>query len=210
MSTSEHLQEILTTFKKEQLGGIEQRADAGDAEAQFTLGVLYANGRGVKADPVIAAGWLEKAAEQGVVAAQTLLGWFHANGEGVVGSPAKARRWYLEAAKAGDADAQCSLADLLLGGGPGIARDHSAILRWYQAAAEQGHPKAQFMLGKLLAEGELAPENDEAAFQWLTLAIMNGSEPAQKELKMLTARFDPDTIETYKQRMMDRMQPTSH
>ena len=89
MSTSEQLQAILEGFKNTQLPAIEKGAEAGDAQSQLTLGVLYANGRGVKLDHQRAAEWLTRAADQGVSAAQTLLGWIHANGHGVPANPAE-------------------------------------------------------------------------------------------------------------------------
>jgi hypothetical protein len=49
-------------------------ADRGDAEAQFNLGVMYANGRGVPQDDWAAASWYRKAADQGNALAQNNLG----------------------------------------------------------------------------------------------------------------------------------------
>ena len=49
-------------------------AEQGHAEAQFGLGVCYANGYGVKKDPDEAAKWYRKAADQGVADAQNNLG----------------------------------------------------------------------------------------------------------------------------------------
>jgi TPR repeat protein len=48
-------------------------AQAGDAEAQFNLGVMYDRGQGVPQDDVQAAEWYRKAAEQGHAAAQNNL-----------------------------------------------------------------------------------------------------------------------------------------
>ena len=45
-------------------------ADQGFAEAQNNLGVLYANGDGVKKDPKEARKWFDKAAAQGHPGAQ--------------------------------------------------------------------------------------------------------------------------------------------
>jgi TPR repeat protein len=44
-------------------------ARQGHAIAQFTLGVMYRNGRGVSQDNTEAAKWYQKAADQGVVRA---------------------------------------------------------------------------------------------------------------------------------------------
>ncbi len=205
-STAEQLQTLLHKFDKSTMPAIEQAAEAGDAEAQFKLGALYANGKGVEQDSKLAAKWLRKSAKQGWSAAQTLLGWCYAGGNGVSQNLAEALEWYSAAAEQGDTDAMCSLADIYSSGQPGIEQNTQTMLTWYETAANLGHPKAQYMLGKLLAEGKLIEQNDEAAFQWLTLAIMNESEPAQQELAMLTARIDDNTLQQYKDRMMTAMQ----
>lgn len=205
-STAEQLQNLLHKFDKSTIPAIEQAAESGDAEAQFKLGALYANGKGVKQDSKAAAQWLRKAARQGHCAAQTLLGWCYAGGNGVSKNPAEALEWYSKAAEQGDTDAMCSLADLYLEGQPGIERNARQALAWYERAANIGHPKAQYQLGKLLADGQLVKQNDEAAFQWLSLAIMNDSEAAQKELAMLTARLDAETLQRYKDNMLAAMQ----
>ena len=57
-------------------------AQAGDAEAQYRLGVMYAEGRGVAPNDAEAALWFERAAEQGEPMAQYNLGASYAEGSG--------------------------------------------------------------------------------------------------------------------------------
>ena len=87
----------------------EPLAEAGNAEAQFNLGVLYENGRGVARDYSKARKWWEKAAAAGDVKAQNNLGSLYENGLGVEQDYAKAREFYEKAATAGDAKAQYGL-----------------------------------------------------------------------------------------------------
>lgn len=202
MSTAELLQQFLLEFEKQDLEKLTREAEEGDALAQFKLGALYANGHIVESDPVKGARWLRRAAKQGEVAAQTLLGWMYEKGEGIAQNYTTALEWYLKAAEANDSDAQCALGDIYLESRPGIEANTKLMLKWYERAANANHPKAQYMLGKLLAEGTRVAQNDEAAFQWLTLAIINESEPAQKELAMLTARLGSDQIELFRNNMM--------
>ena len=49
-------------------------AEAGDAEAQNNLGLMYFNGRGVAQDEAEAVAWYRRAAEQGFANAQYNLG----------------------------------------------------------------------------------------------------------------------------------------
>ena len=207
LSTAEKLQQFLAQFKKAQTEEIQHRAEDGDAEAQFHLGALYANGRGVEFNLDKASKWLQKAAKQGEFSAMTLLGWISLQQEDSE-SAIKAMEWYQKAAEAGDVDAQCSIADLHINGAAGIESNTQAMLYWYEQAANHNHPKAQFQLGKILSEGKFVTQNDEAAFRWLTLAIMNGSEQAQKELQLLTAQIGEGQTEEFRNRMMEDFQQT--
>jgi TPR repeat protein len=58
-------------------------ARAGGIEAQFGLGLLFEQGRGVARDLEAAASWYARAAEQGSMRAQTQLGGMYAWGDGV-------------------------------------------------------------------------------------------------------------------------------
>ena len=202
MNTATQLANLLAKFKKTELPALKAAAEGGDPESQFKLGALYANGRAVEQDSHKATEWLEKAARQGWTAAQTLLAWIYTKGNVTHDGP-RAAQWYMAAAEAGDPDAMCALGDIYRSGIPGVERSVQAMLSWYQNAANYQQPKAQYMLGKLLAEGTLIPGNDEVAFQWLTLAILNGSDAAQRELAILTARLDEEQIDTFKKRMVD-------
>lgn len=69
-------------------------ASNGDARAQFNLGVMYANGRGVPQDYKEAVKWYRLAADQGNAIAQSSLGVRYANGQGVVSSRVAAYALY--------------------------------------------------------------------------------------------------------------------
>ena len=58
-------------------------ADQGVVLAQFSLGMMYANGKGVPQDLTQAANWFRKAADQGNADAQANLGAMYAKGKGV-------------------------------------------------------------------------------------------------------------------------------
>jgi TPR repeat protein len=50
-------------------------ADAGDPAAQFSLGWMYLNGRGLRQDDTLAFQWIRLSAQQGLARAQSKLGW---------------------------------------------------------------------------------------------------------------------------------------
>src|SRR5438094_1627794 len=81
-------------------------AEKGDAEAQYQLGLLYANGKGVTKDLTKAAKWTHKAADQGHAHAEYQLGWDYTTGEGVKTNLTAAAKWIRLAAEQGLIEAQ--------------------------------------------------------------------------------------------------------
>ncbi len=69
-------------------------ADQGLADAQFSLGVMYAIGDGVPKDDAEAARWYRLAADQGYVSAQGNLGFMYDTGEGVPQDHVQAHMWF--------------------------------------------------------------------------------------------------------------------
>ena len=63
-------------------------AEQGAPHAQYNVGLMYANGRGVTKDAAQAADWYRKAGDQGIVEAQYNLGLLYAEGQGVSKDPA--------------------------------------------------------------------------------------------------------------------------
>ena len=76
---------------------------------QGFLGVMYANGQGVKQDYFKAFEWYQKAAEQGNADAQCFLGFMYQYGQGVKQDYFKAVEWYQKAAEQGNPIAQIYL-----------------------------------------------------------------------------------------------------
>ena len=69
-------------------------AKQGHALAQFKLGAIYYDGRGVTQDFVVAIKWFRKAAEQGVAEAAFNLGLMSGYGQGMAQDYAEAYKWY--------------------------------------------------------------------------------------------------------------------
>lgn len=79
-------------------------AEQGDADAQYNLGNLYAQGQGVAQDDAQAVAWYRKAANQGYAKAQSNLGVMYAEGRGVARDDVEAYRWFSIAGAKGDAE----------------------------------------------------------------------------------------------------------
>jgi len=76
-------------------------AEQGDAQAQYNLGVMYDNGKGVPQDYIKAVQWYTKSAEQGFAVSQYNLGVMYDNGKGVPQDYIEAAKWYRESAEQG-------------------------------------------------------------------------------------------------------------
>ncbi len=100
-----------TTLEAEntELSELIARAENGDAETQFNLGVMYDTGKEVTQDYAEAVKWYRKAAEQGYANAQSNLGLMYAKGLGVTQNYGKALEWNRKAAQQGMAEAQFNL-----------------------------------------------------------------------------------------------------
>ena len=94
-------QQVFTKAEKYRLA-----AEQGDAEAQFNLGVMYANGDGVPKDEAEAVRWYRLAADQGLAGAQGDLGIMYANGRGVLKDSVLAHMWFNIAGANGNASAR--------------------------------------------------------------------------------------------------------
>ena len=64
-----------------------------DADAQYMLGVMYADGEGVPQDDAEAVRWWRQAADRGHVRAQFYLGMMYGKGRGVKQDYVQAHKW---------------------------------------------------------------------------------------------------------------------
>src|SRR6266404_3293110 len=118
-------------------------AEQNIADAQFSLGVCYANGQGVAKNKAEAVKWYRKAAEQNVADAQYNLGVCYANGQGVTEDDAESVKWFRKAAEQNLADAQYNLG-ICYDSGEGVAKDEVEAYKWWLLAAGQGNDDAKY------------------------------------------------------------------
>ncbi len=88
---------------------LAKAAEANSAEAQFQLGVMYAQGTGGPKDDVTARALFEKAAAQNHAGALEWLGSFTQSGRGGVQDTRAAKTYYERAVALGDEDAKAAL-----------------------------------------------------------------------------------------------------
>ena len=136
-------------------------AEQGNAAAQYNLGLMYDNGRGVPQDYQTAVKWWRLAAEQGVADAQYNLGLMYANGRGVPQDDKTAVKWFRLAAEQGLADAQNNLG-MMYGNGTGVIQDDVYAHMWWNIAASSGESKNASKNRDMVA-GRMTPSQLEKA-----------------------------------------------
>jgi len=132
---------VVSAQTAQDVAALRERAEAGSATAQFNLGVMYANGRGVLQDDTQAVAWYRRAADQGNANAQTSLGRMYQNGRGVPQDDVLAYMWFNLAASrlSGDdqeqyAESRDTTSELLT---PQQRADGQRMAREWQAAFEK-------------------------------------------------------------------------
>jgi uncharacterized protein len=193
-------------------------ANNGVANAQFALGNIYHNGKGIPLNFNEAFKWYQLAAGQGHV-------------------PAKSNIYSLAQFKVSsaseiltnDANNGIAKAQLILGevyqNGQGIPQDYNEAFKWYQLAADQGHAsanthiyslaqfkvssaseiltndanngasKAQTVLGKMYEKGQGVTQDYNEAFKWYQFAADQGHAPAKTHIYSLAKFKVPPALE---------------
>lgn len=168
----------------QRLAYFQHGAQAGDAEAELQLAILYAKGEGTAQDYPTAAKWFRAAAEQGLPRAQYDLGVLYERGRGVAADAAQAASWYRKAAEGKYPLAQYNLA-VAYTKGEGARKDPAEAALWYRRAAAQGVVQAMVNLGMLYERGEGVPVSQVDAYSWYLAAGRRGNQPAAKRANEL-------------------------
>jgi len=119
---------------------LEQKANQGNAEAQYKLGKLYSeiNNQGIHIDYFKAVELYTKSANQGNAEAQYKLGKLYENGQGVPQDYNTAIEWYTKAAKQGFITAQGQLGELYEKiNNKSDKPDYFEAVEWFTKAANQ-------------------------------------------------------------------------
>jgi len=178
-------------------------ADQGKAWAQYNLGVMYDNGRGLPQDYKEAVKWYRKAADQGNADAENNLGASYEDAEGVQQDYDEAVKWYRKAAEQGHARAQTNLG-WMYRNGKGVARDDKEAAKWFRKAADQGDARAQNTLGWMYSNGEGVAQDDKEAVRWYRKAADQDYASAQTNLGWMyrngkgVAQDDKEAIKWYR------------
>ena len=159
-------------------------AEEGLPFAAYNVGLLYAKGQGVKADPVQAAKWYRIAAEKGIPEAQYNLGVLYSTGTGLAKDETEASKWFAKAAEKGDANAANSIGTLY-DSGEGSLHNLTEAEKWYRKGAEEGNSDAQFNLGVMYDTGHGVKTDFAEAEKWYRKAADQWNEGALCNIAIL-------------------------
>lgn len=193
-------------------------ARLGLPDAQYEVGLMYANGVGAPQDFKQAIHWIRLSAERGHVPAQYLLATRYASGVAIEKSETQAFHWFQRAAAQGHPKAHFRLGRLhavpqaeaafssylkaaelglaeaqlavaeALVKGQGVAQDLGRAWGWAYKAAEQGLAMAQHRLGDMYLHGQGVAPDAEQAFLWYRRAAAQRYAPAQVAMELLESR----------------------
>ncbi|MBI4384324.1 MAG: sel1 repeat family protein [Nitrospinae bacterium] len=121
---------------------LQKKADGGDAEAQYELGIIFADGQGVTRNFKKGMEWLQRSAKGGFPLAQFCLGSIYFNGRGVQRDDTEAVEWFKKATEQNHLDSQFNLG-VMFENGWGVQRNVDKALCWYKRAASQGQKEAK-------------------------------------------------------------------
>lgn len=165
-------------FKSSSVDELRKKAEAGDANAQYSLAACYYNGEGVPQDYTEAVKWYRKAAKQGIADAQLKLGLCYDGGDGTPQDHGEALKWFRKAAEQGEGHAQLVLGNCY-DSGQGASKDYDEAVKWFRKAAEQGIAEAQHCLGRCYYMGHGVPQDYSEAVKWFRMAAEQGYAGAQ-------------------------------
>jgi len=154
-------------------------AEQGCSESQYTIGVMYLNGKGTKKNCDLAIKWFHESAERGHLRSQALLGDMYLEGECVAQDFAEAAKWRKKAFENDDSVSAATMACLTL---TANAEERPKYLPWVYKAAEMGQPITQNLLGLYFRDGFLVTQDYTQAAKWFKKAAKKGNTCAQYNL----------------------------
>lgn len=163
---------------------LRHSASLDSPHAEFVLGYLYQQGRGVPRDYAKAAENYQASALHDNSFAQNNLGFLYQHGLGVPRDPQRAFALYLAAAQQNNASAQSNLATMYYTGS-GVPRDDTQAARWFRSAAQLGDAEAQHDLAVFYSEGKGVEVNFKEAARWEELSARQGYVLAETGLALL-------------------------
>lgn len=161
---------------------LQQKANDGDAQAQFELALCYANGTDVEKNTELAFDWHKKAAEQGHVNAEFALGLYYLLGKDQMQQTQEiVNKWGLGHNPGENVDPAFELAVIQFFAVK-VGADDDLAFAWLKKAAEQNHAEANYWLGQCYLNSIGTAQDYESAFGCFRIAAEQGIAESQYPL----------------------------
>jgi TPR repeat protein len=176
-------------------------AQGGNAEAEYMIGEMTADGLGTGRSYELAARWYALSAAKGYIPANLTLGILYLYGAGtedeasaIRADPARAAVFLKIAADADDKEAQYLMGQLYMSG-DGVPQDLAKASDYTIRAARRGIVGAQYNAGVLaLSTGDTA-ENLIEAYKWFSLAAREHYPGAEQNRKHIATFLSPADLQ---------------
>ncbi|HET9032996.1 MAG TPA: tetratricopeptide repeat protein [Dokdonella sp.] len=204
----DHLIAALREDPDAAIEAIRAAALTGEIAAQFLLGQMHCEGRGVALDASEGLHWYRLAANSGMPEAMNMVGRCHELGTGTVADAVLAAVWYRKSAQAGHDWGMYNYANLLATG-RGVTESRSEALSWYRKAADLGHAKSMNLVGRYLEEGWEVAQDPIAASSWYRKSAEAGDFRGQaSHAQILIEQGRVSEAVTWLQRAVDAGSPS--
>ena len=184
----------------------------GDPRAQFNVGLMYEDGRGVVQNYREALQWYKIAAQQGNARAQNNIGFLYCYGRGVQQDFQEALTWYRLSAEQNFPRAQFNIG-LMYDEGMGVEQNFPEARKWYRLASDGGDPAGLLRLAVMAEEGRGGPADPVEAHALYTIAaerygVGPNRDLAEERRSAVAAQMSPEQIEQAKRRLVEQQAAT--
>lgn len=175
---------------KSQFYWYAKAAQSGDAESQYQLAIMYANGESRERNLKLSGMWLSYASKQGHLDATHGLGWMYFLGEGVKECKKTALAYFYQAATQNHTESQLLLGKLYYKGEV-TRHDPKMALHWLTLASSSGSVDADCLLGRMYRDmpDDGTGRNLDKAMQYFCKAIKAGSTEAASEMQSMAIMY---------------------
>ena len=161
------------------LEALTKKAQEGDRQAQYELGMVYYAGKyELPRNVELGAEWFLKSAQQGHTEAQFAIGRCYFYGRGVPRDRVVGVEWYHQAAMKDHIQATYELGDCYFIG-EGVKRNHAESLKWFSKSAAQGEKGAQFRIARIFEDGDPSVRDPLQALEAYKKSASGGSAFAE-------------------------------
>ena len=146
-----------------------EAANSEDAQAQFSLGLIYRDGHGVPANSTEAFNWFKRAADNGDGSSALLVGNYYNNGHVIGRNREKAIEYYIKSSEKNNPWAQFVLGRAYLKG-EGVEKNPSKAFDYFKKSADNHLALGLTQVGLAYQTGNGVEKNAAKAFEYFKIA----------------------------------------